>query len=495
MTITNAQRVERVRTQLAGLMAERATHAEAISSVLDACETEARRDPTPDEAQRVEAAQAERKRLDAEIAVMRERFEEVERDLAEETAYQRMRSLVLPAEAAPVEQRAGGAVVTSEARTYTSESARQGVSFFRDAYTDAVHRDFEAAARLQRHQSEARVEGELSQRAVATTGLGGLVVPQDLTDLVAPVLRNGRPFANSIRRLPLPADGMSLVIPRGTTGVSADVQATQNTAVSSTDAVYQDLTVPVVTIAGQQDLSRQSLERGTGVDALVFADLVKAHAAQLDSLILNGAGTGGTPLGVLKTANINSAAAFGAAVTATNFYAKIAGQIAAVAGQGAGVDADLIVMHPRRWGWHQSLVDTAGRPLNVPGGYGIVNGQGVTTMPGWSSSGDGDGVSGAIVVGGIQGLPVITDANIPTNVGTQSEDQVLVLDTAHPLLWEDGSGIPTQFRLEQTLGGQLTVKLVVYSYIAFTAGRYPGAVGVVGGKDATAGQGLIAPTF
>ncbi|OJV23341.1 MAG: hypothetical protein BGO26_10260 [Actinobacteria bacterium 69-20] len=95
----------------------------------------------------------------------------------------------------------------------------------------------------------------------------------------------------------------------------------------------------------------------------------------------------------------------------------------------------------------------------------------------------------------MQGLPVITDANIPTNVGTQSEDQVLVLDTAHPLLWEDGSGIPTQFRLEQTLGGQLTVKLVVYSYIAFTAGRYPGAVGVVGGKDATAGQGLIAPTF
>jgi hypothetical protein len=45
------------------------------------------------------------------------------------------------------------------------------------------------------------------------------------------------------------------------------------------------------------------------------------------------------------------------------------------------------------------------------------------------------------------------------------------------------------------LGNQLTVKLVAYGYIAFTAGRYPTAVGVVGGNAGTAGFGLAAPQF
>ena len=63
------------------------------------------------------------------------------------------------------------------------------------------------------------------------------------------------------------------------------------------------------------------------------------------------------------------------------------------------------------------------------------------------------------------------------------------------LLWEDGDGMPRELRFEQTLGNQLTTKLVVYGYAAFTAGRYPTAVGVVGGNAGTAGFGLVAPTF
>jgi two-component sensor histidine kinase len=89
---------------------------------------------------------------------------------------------------------------------------------------------------------------------------------------------------------------------------------------------------------------------------------------------------------------------------------------------------------------------------------------------------------------------VITDANLPTSVGTGPEDVVIVARRADLLLWEDGDGTPTELRFEQTLGTQLTVELVAYGYAAFTAGRYPTAVGTIGG-NATIGNGLVAPTF
>ena len=44
------------------------------------------------------------------------------------------------------------------------------------------------------------------------------------------------------------------------------------------------------------------------------------------------------------------------------------------------------------------------------------------------------------------------------------------------LLWEDGDGMPRQLKFEETLAGNLTVKLVAFGYSAFTAGRYPKAV-------------------
>jgi hypothetical protein len=73
---------------------------------------------------------------------------------------------------------------------------------------------------------------------------------------------------------------------------------------------------------------------------------------------------------------------------------------------------------------------------------------------------------------------------------------VLVLNAPDILLFEEGDGMPNQLRFEQTLGAQLTTKIVCYGYVAATAGRYPKAVGVVGGVD-TGGAtfGLVAPTF
>jgi hypothetical protein len=153
------------------------------------------------------------------------------------------------------------------------------------------------------------------------------------------------------------------------------------------------------------------------------------------------------------------------------------------------------VMHPRRWGWLSTLMDSTGRPVVQPVAHGPFNVVGVNAMPGAYGSDDAVQTQSYNVVGFLQGLPIVTDANVPASVGTNVEDLVFVVDNRNLLLWEQGDGQPQMLRFEQTLGNQLTVLLAAYGYVAFTAGRYPAGVGKIGGLDSTATFGLVAPTF
>lgn len=388
---------------------------------------------------------------------------------------------------APAAVRQAPGVVTSEKRTYNRGNSWEQ-SFFGDMYR-AQEGDYTARERIERHRREAQVEGELrgfEQRAGATGGFQGLVPPQYLIDEAALVARAGRPTANVVRHLPLPENGMSLIIPKGTTGVTEAIQATENSSVSNTDQAWSNVTVPVVTIAGQQDISRQSLERAVGIDQLIFQDLQAAYNVALDVQTLQGTGSSGQMLGILNTGGVNQATAFGAAATTATFYSKLAGQINAVETT-RYMAPDVIIMHPRRWNWLIAQLDSSSRPLVVPNASGPNNALGNSEAPIDTPS--------SAAVGHILGLPVITDANIPTSVGTGPEDQVIVARWEDLLLWENGDGAPFQLRFEQTLGNQLTVKLVAYNYAAFTAARFPTAVGLVGGNAGSAGNGLVAPTF
>lgn len=377
------------------------------------------------------------------------------------------------------------AVVTREERTYSAEkSARGETSFFSDSYNWAHRQDMGARERLERHSREMQVEGEVSKRATTTSSFASLVVPQYLVEQAALIARAGRPFANTVQKLQLPDQGMVFYIPRGTTGAATAVQATQNTSVQNTDQVWADVQVNVQTIAGQQDISRQSLERGTpGIDQLVYLDLAGAYAVNLDTQVISGTGTGTKGI---QNAGGTQATAFGAAATPATFYTKLAGAVNAVQ-TNRFMAPTTILMHPRRWNWLVGQVDSSNRPIVVPGYAGPNNATGVY--------GDHpNDVPLTTPVGYLQGLPVVTDANVPTAVGTGPEDLVFVYRAPDFLLWEEGDGLPRQLRFEETLGGQLTVKLVCYGYAAFTGERYPTAASIIGG-NATVGNGLVAPTF
>ena len=86
------------------------------------------------------------------------------------------------------------------------------------------------------------------------------------------------------------------------------------------------------------------------------------------------------------------------------------------------------------------------------------------------------------VVGNIAGVPVVTDAGIPTNLGAGTdEDRVVVARRSDLLLWETGTGAPAVARFDSVGSGSLTIKIVAFGYSAFTAGRYPTGVAVCQG--------------
>lgn len=477
--MTLDQLIARQKEQIASKLAERNTKSEELTNLRSA--------DTVDEAKVTELRTA-KDALDAEIDQLQARTAELETEQARDDAALRLSREVTPANKPAYDEvtRTG-----QEPRTYTRQTAHEGTSFFADAFRSEKLGDFSARTRLERHAREVEVHNERTERAVATGGFAGLVVPQYLVEWAAPKLRAGRGIANVVNRLPLPAEGMNIVIPRGTTGASVDVQATENSAVSNTDEAWVDLTIPVRTVSGQQDVSRQSLERAQGNDQLIYMDLARAYGARLGTQVINGSGSAGQVKGILNTAGIGAATAFGAVPDHAIFNRKIAGANAAVYGAGEGIAPDVLVMHPRRWGWLSGLTDSQGRTFVT-----------ANTVPSFNAGAVGQAVGEAYADAGVHfagthvsGLPVLLDNNVPTNVGTNVEDVILSVDSDELLLWEDGDGMPRQLSFEQTTGGSLTTKLVVYGYVAFTAERYPEASAKVGGLDSTATYGLVAPTF
>lgn len=433
------------------LIAKREEKLAEAKAIVEVAEVEAR-DITAEELEAVKAARSEVDGLDARIAEMDE--------LAKREA------------SAPVSTpKVGGAVVTSEPRTYTPES---GASFIRDAFTSQITGDFTASERLARHMREEAVE----RRDVGTANFVGLVIPQYLTDLAAPYARAGRPTADfATSKHALPNAGMKLEISRMTTGTSVDVQETQNTAVSETDADDTLLTVDVRTIAGQQDLSRQVIERGTGVDEFVVRDLIRAWHTKLDQQILAGTGSNGQIKGI-RAAGGNAITFTSTAPTVALLYPKLADALQQVQSNVFTTPTHWI-MHPRRLAFLLAATDSSGRPLVVPTANGAMNAAAI-----------GDGVAEYANSGyQLLGLPIISDANVGTTYGAATnQDEIYLVDAREMHLWEQ-AGAPFSLRFDATTPGSLTVKTVVYGYAAFTAERYEKAASII------SGTGLTAPSF
>ena len=150
--------------------------------------------------------------------------------------------------------------IGSEPRTYTQRSAANGVSFFRDVIDLKVGNSPDARERLERHSREEAIENR--DISTTVTAGGNFIPPNYLGEFYAEFAREGRPFADALPKQPLFGTGMSITIPRITTGTTVIVSQTENsTAPAETNVVEALYTVPVRTVAGMQDLSQQLFDR------------------------------------------------------------------------------------------------------------------------------------------------------------------------------------------------------------------------------------------
>lgn len=370
---------------------------------------------------------------------------------------------------------------------YRADDAATGrPTFLMDLVRAQVLRDPSAAQRLARHAEEVvrdasrgpvalRAAATMAQRDIGTGAVSGLVPPIYLTQQYAELARGGRPVADAVTRIPLPAEGMTVNISQVTTGTSVAAQTTENATVSETDLDDTLLTVNVRTIAGQQDVSRQAIERGALVEQVVFGDLMAAHDEQLESQVLAGAGTSGTHLGMLNVSGTTAITYTDASPTVAELFPKIADAVRQV-GIIRKRRATHLIMSADTWGWVIAAVDaTDGRPLFDVGGTGGVNVMGAgLAEPG--------GPAGRML-----GCDVLVSSGMPNNLGAgTNESRIIAASLADAILWEI-PGSPVMIRADQINASTLGIKLVVYSYSAFTAGRQPTGLAII------AGTGLAVP--
>lgn len=428
---------------------------------------------TPDEAA-ITAARDAKKALGVELDALEARLKGLEEEAERDAAVDKLAREITPGADRPAGYD-NQARVGQEKRTYRKDEDPKGKSFLLDVARE-YYGDRGARERIERHMDEERVErkGDKSiERATGTGAFAGLVVPQYLTDMVAEQAIALSPFADDgCTPMDLPSQGMTIDISRITTGSSAALQASENATVSETDMDDTLLAIPVQTVAGSQTVSRQAIERGTGIEDVTLRDLYARVKTTLDATLLNQASTG-------LSAVAQAVAYTDGTPTAPELYPKIlnanANVEAALLARGY---ATHVIMHSRRWNWLQSQVQSVWPSLAQPGiptqAMGVNNG-----VP------YNGGIRGVLP----NGLVVIVDNNILTNYGAgTNEDEIYVVPKAECLLWRDPSA-PMFIRAEQPGAKKLGVDLVAYEYFAYTFSRYTNATGKIGGT------GLVTPTF
>ncbi|HUR24001.1 MAG TPA: phage major capsid protein [Acidimicrobiales bacterium] len=373
--------------------------------------------------------------------------------------------------------------VRREPLTYERGNGR---SFFSDQFRAMPQggNDPGAIERLQRHAKEIRVEAEQRVREgrseyrdlTRVDGAGGQFVPPVyLVDQYVALARAARATADLVNVRPLPPGTDSINIPAVSTGTAVAIQTADNAAVQETDLADANLSAPVRTIAGQQDVAVQLLEQSpVAFDEVVFSDLAADYNTKLDVQVLSGSGASGQVTGVRIVSGVNAITYTDASPTVPELYAKLADAIQQIH-TGRFLPPTHIIMHPRRWAWFLSSLDSTNRPLVVPSQSGPNNAMGNLTAVGSQE-----------IVGSLMGLPVVTDPSVPITLGAGTEDTIIVMRASDIWLWE--STLRTRV-LPDVGSGTLTTRLQVYGYVAMQGARYPKAISLI------TGTGLIAPTF
>lgn len=380
----------------------------------------------------------------------------------------------VPAEAEPGEpgegeERTRGTRVRIRKEPLTYDR-NNGNSVFADLARAKVSGDESSKERLSRHRKEMEVEERAHPNQAAGEG-GEFIAPIWMQDEWIKLPRAGRAVADSLNRKPHPGSNQ-VNLPKVKTGTATATQS-DGGEVKSQDASTEAVTGQSQTIAGQQDVSMQLVDLASpGMDEVLFDDLGRDYNQRVDILALTSSVTNAK--GLLQLSGTNGITFTQATPTVPLLYPKIANGIVQVH-TGIFRPPSVIAMHPRRWGFHLASLDGNSRPL-------------ITPYAGQNQAGRLDRVASEAQVGEIQGVPVIVDANIPTNEGAgTNQDPILIYSADDLYLFEDET--PKLRVLDEVLSGTLQVRFQVYGYVIPVLGRLPKAISKI------TGTGLAEPAF
>jgi HK97 family phage major capsid protein len=471
-------------TLMQGLIERRAERKTELDRVLETPTAE-KRNPTDDEQARFDAIEKEIREIDARMV---ELDEQQKRDDA----------------AADMAKRysVGRVEVVSEPKTYAKEARH---SYFLDLARAELNRGdgdggpAAARERLRRHGEE--IEVDLPRRLAArdaaaekgirslegvsdrvaesaferrtnpnrTDGQGGYFVPPLwMVDEYIDLPRFGRTIANSVRNLTLPSGTDSINLPKVSTGTAVGVQTADAAAVTSQDLTDTSVSAPVRTIAGQQDVALQLLDQSPiAFDEVIFSDLIADYNMKLDLQVINGSGSAGQATGILNVGSLNSVTYTDASPTLPELWPSFA-QAASQVEKNRKMPALATFMTPSMWYWIASQLDSSNRPL-----VQIESGTGFNVL-GLQTGAVSEGPAGRVMA-----LPVLTDGNIPSNLGAGTNETRIITARTSDLYLFEGS-MRTRV-LQEVLSGTLQVRFQVWNYFAFMGNRRPEAISVVSG--------------
>lgn len=310
-------------------------------------------------------------------------------------------------------------------------------------------------------------------------GSGGeFVPPLWMLDEYAALARASRPFADEVRKIPLPSGTDTVNIPRITTGSLTGFQAQDNQALANQDLATAMVEAPVRTVGGYQDYALQLLEQSPiAFDQLIYEDLMSDMDLRIDIGCISGDGGPGNFLGILNVAGINAITYTDATPTIPELYPKLADCLNQAANNRKRVPTHFW-WHTRRWFWAAKELDSQFRPFFIAASNGPTNAYGVSPNE-------------TIVEGGpvtnVIGVPLWINNSMPTNLGGgTNEDRVIATRMLDHVLME-GDIRAEAFR--EPLSDKVGVRFRIYKYAAFTAGRFPA------GTSVASGTGFTTPTF
>lgn len=339
------------------------------------------------------------------------------------------------------------------------------------ATSKSFYADVKSAQNDSNRASIQRLEDAMEGKAMVegTDSAGGFLVPPDVSSDLQRLRYHNSVLRGLFSSVRVTSDEFQ--IPSVVSGLLAGWVA-ELAEKPEAEMSFASTSVNVFTAAGLAVVSNQLLKDADwSVDQLINTDLA-FRLAQLEEIaFINGSGSG-QPRGILNTAGVGSVPF--ASGDIVDLLQKIVTAITNVYTD-FKAPPDAIVMHPRTWAAIASARTEAGsgESFLVGPGSGLGGNRNFNdALPGYGQ--------GPLPIGQIFGFPVYTTPNIPTDLGDNSDESVVIAGRFKTGLILDREDVTyassehvyftsnrTVFRAEERVG--------------FTAARYPQAFQVVQG--------------